>query len=176
MLLFDGQDLEHIIDLKTKTLDDTFRLDRLLLCNSVLCELSRKQILQLETFTEVRPHEGGASEREYVLGWQTLGVVDTVFGLLAEVQMRKVWQVETNVVRCWHRSLTYPATTRVSMSQVKHFVPGEMVWQAGEPVERVVFVAKGKLAFVNIGKYLLEVSFLLYAEVVLDGLKTATYC
>ncbi len=59
MLLFNGQDLEHIIGLKTKTLEDTFRLDRLLVYNSVLCELSRKQILQLETFTEVRPIDRG---------------------------------------------------------------------------------------------------------------------
>lgn len=68
MLLFNGQDLEHIIGLKTKTLDDTFRLDRLLIYNSVLCELSRKQILQLETFTEVRPRDrdraGGKRERD----------------------------------------------------------------------------------------------------------------
>ena len=57
VLLFNGQDLEHIIGLKTKTLENTFRLDRLLVYNSVLCELSRKQMLQLETFTEVRPHD-----------------------------------------------------------------------------------------------------------------------
>ena len=54
MILFNGQDLEHIIGLKTKTLEDTYRLDRLLVYNSVLSALSRKQVLQLETFTEVR--------------------------------------------------------------------------------------------------------------------------
>lgn len=70
MILFNGQDLEHIIGLKTKTLEDTYRLDRLLVYNSVLSALSRKQVLQLETFTEVRVRraaygrrlEGGGAE------------------------------------------------------------------------------------------------------------------
>lgn len=53
--MFNGHDLEHIFRLKIKTLEDTYRLDRLLLYNSVLSVLSRKQMLQLETFTEVRP-------------------------------------------------------------------------------------------------------------------------
>lgn len=56
-MLFSGQDLEHIIDLKHKTLEDEYRLARLLIYNSVLCALSRKQMLQLETFTEVRLDE-----------------------------------------------------------------------------------------------------------------------
>lgn len=54
VILFNGQDLEHIIGLKTKTLEDKYRLDRLLVYNSVLSALSRKQVLQLEAFTEVR--------------------------------------------------------------------------------------------------------------------------
>ncbi|CAM9375028.1 unnamed protein product, partial [Ectocarpus fasciculatus] len=87
VLLFNGQDLQHIIDLKAKPLEDTFRLNRLLAYNSVLCSLSRKQILQLETFT-----------------------------------------------------------------QAKKFAAGEIVWKAGHPVEYVVLVAKGKLAFGNAGK------------------------
>lgn len=29
---------------------------------------------------------------------------------------------------------------------------GEMVWKVGEPVERVVLVAKGQLEFVSVGK------------------------
>ncbi|CBJ32523.1 conserved unknown protein [Ectocarpus siliculosus] len=86
VLLFNGQDLEHIIDLKAKPLEDTFRLNRLLAYNSVLCSLSRKQILLLETFT-----------------------------------------------------------------QAKKLAAGEIVWKAGHPVEQVVLVAKGKLAFVNAG-------------------------
>lgn len=53
VMLFNGLDLEHIIGLKTKTLEDTYRLDRLVVYNSVLSALSRKQVLQLETFTEV---------------------------------------------------------------------------------------------------------------------------
>lgn len=55
--MFTGQDLEHIFRIKTKTLEDTYRLDQLLAYNSVLCALSRKQMLQLETFTEVRLDE-----------------------------------------------------------------------------------------------------------------------
>eukprot|EP00752_Nemacystus_decipiens_P003821 g3515.t1 len=86
VMLFNGQDLEHIIGLKTKTLEDTYRLDRLLVYNSVLSALSRKQVLQLEAFTEV-----------------------------------------------------------------KKLVAGEMVWTAGETVEKVVLVAKGKLAFIGTG-------------------------
>lgn len=35
--------------------------------------------------------------------------------------------------------------------QVVHLVAGEMVWTEGEPVERVVLVAKGKLAFIGTG-------------------------
>ncbi|CAM9427889.1 unnamed protein product, partial [Scytosiphon promiscuus] len=86
VLLFNGQDLDQILGLQSKRLEDTYRLDRLLVYNTVLCSLSRKQMLQLETFTEV-----------------------------------------------------------------KNFAAGEMVWTAGQPVERVVLVAKGKLAFVNAG-------------------------
>lgn len=52
--MFNGQDLEHIFGFKTKPLEDAYRLDRLLVYNSVLNALSRKQTLQLETFTEVR--------------------------------------------------------------------------------------------------------------------------
>ncbi|CAM9235928.1 unnamed protein product, partial [Hapterophycus canaliculatus] len=84
VLLFNGQDLDQILGLQAKRLEDTYRLDQLLVYNTVLCALSRKQILQLETFTEV-----------------------------------------------------------------KNFAAGEMVWTAGQPVERVVLVAKGKLAFVS---------------------------
>lgn len=36
---------------------------------------------------------------------------------------------------------------------MKHLVAGEMVWTEGEPVEKVVLVAKGKLAFVGTGIY-----------------------
>lgn len=35
---------------------------------------------------------------------------------------------------------------------MQKFAAGEMVWQAGEPVQRVVLVAKGKLAFVTTGR------------------------
>lgn len=35
--------------------------------------------------------------------------------------------------------------------QVKKLLGGEMVWTEGEPVEKVVLVAKGKLAFVSSG-------------------------
>ncbi|CAM9257277.1 unnamed protein product, partial [Pylaiella littoralis] len=87
VLMFNGQDLEHIFGFKTKPLEDAYRLDRLLVYNSVLNALSRKQTLQLETFTEA----------------QTCAA-------------------------------------------------GEMVWRAGDPVQRVVFVAKGRLAFVGTGK------------------------
>eukprot|EP00903_Cladosiphon_okamuranus_P020559 g18871.t1 len=86
VILFNGQDLDHIFGLKTKILEDTYRLDRLLVYNSVLSSLSRKQTLQLETFIEV-----------------------------------------------------------------KKYVAGEMVWIEGEPVEKVVLVAKGKLSFIGAG-------------------------
>lgn len=52
-MMFNGQILEHIVDFKTKHFEDTYRLDRLLMYNSVLCALSRNQMLQLETFTQV---------------------------------------------------------------------------------------------------------------------------
>lgn len=54
VLLFSGEDLENIIGSKTRTLDDAYRLDQLLMDNSVLSALTRKQMLQLESLTEVR--------------------------------------------------------------------------------------------------------------------------
>lgn len=46
--------------------------------------------------------------------------------------------------------------TTTTSPQVKKLVAGEMVWTEGEPVEKVVLVAKGKLAFVNTGMYALS--------------------
>lgn len=40
--------------------------------------------------------------------------------------------------------------------QVKKFVAGEMVWIEGEPVEKVVLVAKGILSFTGTGMHRLS--------------------